>query len=72
MNIFFIRDKNICIFLYFSRKQIVMAREEDIELVRKQLNELRYDYYSFRLSIIYKSLFILVCFVFGLIAGFLL
>jgi hypothetical protein len=49
-----------------------MVREEEIELVRKQLNELRYDYYSFCLSLIYKSLFILVCFVFGLIAGFLL
>lgn len=53
-------------------EKVIMVREEDIELVCKQLNELRFDYYSFRLSLIYKSLFILVCFVFGLIAGFLL
>ncbi len=49
-----------------------MVREEELELVRKQLSELEYDYYSFRISMIYKSLFIIVCFVFGLIAGFLL
>lgn len=49
-----------------------MIKEKDFILVQKELQELRYEYYSFRISRFYRSLVIAVCFVLGLIAGCLL
>jgi hypothetical protein len=49
-----------------------MIQENDFNSVKRQLQELRYEYYSFRISMFYRTLIIAVCFVLGLIAGFLI
>nr|DAQ21195.1 MAG TPA: hypothetical protein [Caudoviricetes sp.] len=49
-----------------------MIQENDFNSVKRQLQELRYEYYSFRISMFYRTLIIAVCFVLGLAVGCLI
>lgn len=65
-------SKRLRLFLYFSKKQMGMFQENDLKYIYKELEDLWYAYYDFRISIIYKSILIAVCFVLGLTVGCLL